>query len=329
MDTTAHNSDFSTRIRCLEWQDSCSLFFFVIGHKAFQEIDCNGLIEELSSADVFTGSGTDSADDGGEWVSFLDNLDGTSVVFQLNLFYIFTDIDAGGAGPLAGCRTILGGVLTDNAACNRGQGDDMFWTDPFACTAPGAFDFVHHGKTIGSHGDGIERAYLCTGSKTQASDPADFHPSVDEGGSPAISQTVIKIFYVGSLETIGTSRSGNIRFFGFNSDAQYSGNGFGNFRTRCHTGIGRRFSGNNRFCICAAAGKTAAPAIGTWKGFIDSDNQGIHINIKYFGCHGQTNTHKQSKTSHHEYGFNHCLLLFKRTYCIRAFQKEALLNPYA
>jgi hypothetical protein len=199
--TTAHNSYFSTRIRRLERQNPFSLFFLVVGHESFQEIDRNGLIEELSSADIFTGPWTDSADDSGERESFLDNLNGTCVVFQLNLFYIFTDIDAGRAGPLTGRRTILGGVLTNDAACNGGKGDNMFWTDPFACTAPGAFDFIDHGKTIGSHGDGIEWAYFCTGPKPQASYPANFHPSVDEGSGSAISQAVIKILYVGSLET--------------------------------------------------------------------------------------------------------------------------------
>jgi hypothetical protein len=187
----------------------------------------------------------------------------------------------------------------------------MFWTDPFAGTAPGAFDFIHHGKAIGSHGDGIERANLCTGSEAQTSDSANFHSSVDERSGPAISQAIIKILYISRLKAIGASRSGDIGFFGFDGDTQYRGNGLGNFRTRRHTGIGGRFAGNDGFGICAASGKAAATAIGTWKGFIHSYNQGIHINIKYFGCHGQPHTHKQSETSHHEYGFNHCLLLSK------------------
>jgi hypothetical protein len=234
----------------------------------------------------------------------------------LDLVYIFTNIDTGRAGSLTGRGTILGGVLTDDAACNRGKGDNMFWANPFAGAAPGTFDFVHHGKTIDSHGDGIEGADLCTGAKPQTPDSANFHTTVDETSGPAIPQAIIKILYISGLKAIGASRSGDIGFFGFDGDTQYCGNGFSNFRARRHTGIGRRFAGNDGFGICAAPGKTASPAIGTWKGFIDSYNQGIHINIKYFGCHSQPHTHKQSEASHHEYGFNHCLLLSKLVFLL-------------
>jgi len=97
------------------------------------------------------------------------------IVAQGNLPDVFPDVDTGRAGPLAWSGAFFGSVLPHDATGDGRQINNVLRADALAGAATGAFLLVHHRQSIRSHGDGIKRAGLYTGSQAQAADRANLH----------------------------------------------------------------------------------------------------------------------------------------------------------
>ncbi len=150
---------------------------------------------------------------------FFDHLNTFPIIPQGNLADILFDINAGRAGPLAGRCTVFQRIFSQNSSGNRRKVDNVFWTDSLTGPAAGTFFFINYRQSIGSHGEGVKWTGSGAGSKPKASDGADLHASAQHSRSPAVIQPVIYILKIRVLDTVSTSRPGNIRLFGFNQNA--------------------------------------------------------------------------------------------------------------
>jgi hypothetical protein len=160
----------------------------------------------LSSAFRFTRARTYSSDDCGERISILDDLNTLVVVPQRDLADIFTDIDTGRTGPLAGSCAVFSGVFVQNSGTDGGQPYDMLGTNPLTCPATGAFFRIDYGKAFGSHMKCIKLTGANTAAQPQASDFAYFHPTVKKHGGSAVQNAVVFIPGIRMLNTVGTSQ---------------------------------------------------------------------------------------------------------------------------
>ncbi len=131
---------------------------------------------------------------------------------------VFADIDTGRTGSLAWGGALIRGVLFEYPSGDRRQVDYIFRTYPLAGTAAGAFYFVNHRQTLGTHANGIEGAHPGTGAESQAADGAYLHATAQKHRRPTIVHTVIDEFGVCLGNPVSAPRTCDIRLFGFDAN---------------------------------------------------------------------------------------------------------------
>jgi len=175
-------------------------------------IDGHGFVLDQPAAVKLAQSRTNSGNNRGKGHPFLDHLERTLVVLFPDQSDIFFNINARGTGPLTWCRAFIFRILPHDPPTDRCQPNDIFRTDIFTGSAARTLFLIYFGKVVLPDRKGAELTGGNTGTQTQASNTADFHPTQKHGSGTTVLYPLIYIIKIGVFIAVMTAGSGEFRF---------------------------------------------------------------------------------------------------------------------
>ena len=253
----------------------------IVSHETLKGINSHSLICQVSSAPQFTGGRANIPADQGKGAFFLDDAKGVFVVSFSNLSNVSPDVDAGGAGPLAGGCTLVCHIFAGDATGGGREGDDILRAGFYTGAAAHTTVVVHHGKIVLSHAQGVKGADINTGPHPNTADGAEFASAVEHDRCAAIRRSVVGEDRFGLTHTVDATAQREIGFLFSDILTQDGSNSLGRLKSAHHTGVGWYASGCHGLSRGSASGFTTAPAIGLGQRVRDGKNLWVLPHIKY------------------------------------------------
>jgi hypothetical protein len=135
----------------------------MVCHKALQWINGYSLIDQVSAATEFTWSRTDVTANQRKRALFLDDAEGLLIISVAYLANVARNIDAGGAGPLAGCGTLIRDIFADYPPGLGSKRHNVLGTGINTSPATHTATIIYHGQVIITHVQGPELTDLYAG----------------------------------------------------------------------------------------------------------------------------------------------------------------------